>query len=67
VKVVVDRNLCEATGMCAGIAPELFEPDEEGVARVLVKDPGEELRSIAELAVRSCPVGALSIQSAGAD
>lgn len=64
MRVVVDRDLCEATGVCTGLAPEVFESDEEGMPRVLVQDLTGRLRAAVEQAVRNCPVAALSIQTA---
>jgi ferredoxin len=61
MKISVDRNLCESTGMCTGLAPELFELDEDGVVRLLEAEPGEDLRRAVEQAVRNCPVAAITI------
>ena len=29
MRVVVDRDLCEANGVCAGLAPDVFDLDDE--------------------------------------
>ena len=34
MKVEVDRDVCAASGVCMMIAPDVFEPDDEGYARV---------------------------------
>jgi len=62
MRITVDRNLCESTGMCTGLAPDLFELDEDGLIVLLNAEPGDELRSAAEQAVRNCPVAAIAVQ-----
>jgi ferredoxin len=42
-------------------APEVFEVRDDDQLYVLDEEPGEELRSKVEQAVRSCPKVALSI------
>lgn len=61
MKITVNQSLCEATGMCTGLAPDLFELDDEGTIHLLDSEPGEELRSSVEQAVRNCPVAAIAI------
>ncbi len=34
MKVSVDFDQCEATGICAGIAPDVFELDDEDMLRL---------------------------------
>jgi len=62
MKITVDRNLCESTGMCTGLAPDLFELDEDGLVVLLNAEPGNDARSAAQQAVRNCPVAAIAIQ-----
>ena len=61
MKVVIDYNLCDGNGVCAGIAPEIFEVDDDLKLHVLQHEPPEELRSQLEQAVISCPRLAISI------
>lgn len=61
MKVSMDQDLCVATGMCTGLAPEVFELDEEGNLSLLDITPGEHLRAEVEEAVRNCPVAAIRI------
>jgi ferredoxin len=55
----VDRDLCEANALCTGIAPEVFDLDDEDELVVLRPQPGEDLRERVEQAVASCPKQAL--------
>ena len=59
MKIEVNREVCITIASCIAIAPDVFELDEEGKARV--KDPtGADQASIL-LAAQSCPVDAITI------
>lgn len=62
MKVIVDPELCEANGRCFLAAPEVFAPDADGWAQVLIEHPPEELRKKVERAVRVCPRLAIRIE-----
>ena len=62
MRVTVDRVACESNGVCAGIAPTVFDLGDDDVLRVLDEAPGEDLRELVEEAVRSCPRQALSLE-----
>ena len=62
MRVVVDMNLCEANGLCMGIAPEIFELDDDDELTVLHEHPDESQRPLVEEAVRQCPKQAISIE-----
>jgi ferredoxin len=61
VAIEVDRNLCEANGLCVAAAPEVFEldNDEELVIREAASDPGQAERI--RVAVAGCPRNALRV------
>lgn len=60
MEVRVDTTKCQGIGLCEATAPDVFQVGDDGVSHV-VNQPSEEQRAAAELAVRSCPTGALSI------
>ena len=62
MRVVVDYDLCESNAICMGVAPEVFEVDDDDNLNLLQEEPPEELRPKVEEAVRRCPKQALSIQ-----
>jgi ferredoxin len=62
VKVVVDRGLCEAHGVCMSIEPEVFDLGDDDLLVILEETPPEEKRSAIEQAVIRCPRQALSLQ-----
>ncbi len=61
MRVVVDRLQCEANALCMGVAPEVFELDDDDEIHVLEEHPDESLREKVEAAVRQCPKQAISI------
>jgi ferredoxin len=61
LKASIDWDKCQGNGVCARVAPEIFSVDEEGNSDVLMEEVPENLRAKAMLAVRGCPVGAVSV------
>jgi len=61
-RVVVDLDECEANGVCVGIAPEMFELDDDDVLHIHVEEPEGELAAKAREAVDSCPKRALFVK-----
>jgi ferredoxin len=62
MRVRIDEARCQGHGRCYGLAPAVFESDEEGSGQV-VADPvptGEE--EAAQLAVANCPERAILIE-----
>lgn len=62
MKLSVDRNLCLASALCTGIAPDTFELDESGLLVVLDEHPGPDVLADVEESVRSCPFNALKLE-----
>lgn len=61
MRVVVDPNVCEANGLCAGIAPDVFRLGDDDVLTLLLPDPPEERRAAVLQAARSCPKQAITV------
>ena len=62
MRVVVDLERCEANAICTGIAPEVFELDDDDNLHLLQENPPEELRARVEQAVLRCPKQALALE-----
>jgi len=62
MRVVVDMRLCESNALCMGIAPEVFELDDDDVLHVLDDTPDESLRPKVDEAIRNCPKQAISMR-----
>jgi ferredoxin len=60
-RIVVDRDLCEANGVCVRTAPDLFVIDDDDKMRLLVEQPAPDQMDRARAAVRRCPKRALSL------
>jgi ferredoxin len=61
MKVHVDYDLCEGNAVCMKVCPEVFVVGEDDRTRLVIKEPGEDLRAKVEAAVRRCPRQALAI------
>jgi len=61
VAVEVDRDLCEANGLCVAAAPEVFELDSEDELVIHEPPPGDGLAGRIAVAVASCPRNALRV------
>ena len=61
-QVAVDYDLCEANGICVGIAPEVFDLDDDDNLHLLTTDVTPENESRIQQAVDSCPRNALRIE-----
>jgi ferredoxin len=61
VKVVVDYDACASNAVCMGLLPQVFEVRDDGFLYVLEEHPPESMREELEVAVQSCPTGAISI------
>lgn len=61
MKIVVDRDLCEANGVCVRLAPAAFELDDDDVLHLKVLEPTDaSQRAAIEAAIAGCPKGALA-------
>ena len=61
MRVAVDRDRCEANGVCAGLAPEVFDLDDEDYLHILAADVPPALAGPVRSAVTSCPKQALRL------
>jgi ferredoxin len=59
MRVEVDHDRCEGNAVCVGIAPDLFDLDDEDYA-VVKSDPvpGDQVE-LAEQSIAECPRAAL--------
>lgn len=62
MKIIVDRQRCDGNGVCMGIAPEVFDVDDDlhlHVAENIPNDP--ELMARVRQSITSCPILALKL------
>jgi ferredoxin len=62
----IDRSACAGHGRCYDLAPEVFEPDDEGFPLVVAPVVPASAVPSAEDAERNCPERAVSLRPAGA-
>ncbi|MET0627609.1 MAG: ferredoxin [Acidimicrobiia bacterium] len=62
MKVTIDPEKCLGTFRCVNLAPEVFDVDDDGNSFVVDADVSDELAAKVDLAVRSCPTGAISVE-----
>jgi ferredoxin len=58
----VDRDLCEANGVCANLVPQVFELDDDDELHIATGEVPAELAGKVRLAVQSCPKMALRLE-----
>lgn len=63
MRVVADREKCEGHGLCADVAPEVYELDDDAVVVVLHEEVPPALERKAEGGARVCPVAALRVEA----
>jgi len=61
MRVSVDLDLCEAHGVCIGIAPDVFELDDDDVLHVRLAEPPPERWDEMRDAAMRCPKQAIKI------
>ncbi|MBB1029526.1 ferredoxin [Dietzia sp. CQ4] len=62
MRIDVDPDRCEGQAVCVGLAPKVFElNDDDEVVRVVVDEVPEELEKRAVKAVEKCPMAALKV------
>ena len=62
MRVVVDMMQCEGNALCMGVAPEIFDLNDDDVLMLLDEHPDEALRPRVEEAIRLCPKQAIRIE-----
>jgi len=61
MRVSVDPDRCEAHGVCTGIAPDVFELDDDDVLHVVLAEPPAERWGEMRDAAMRCPKQAITL------
>lgn len=61
MRIQADAGRCEGHGLCADIAPEVYDLDDEAVVILRYEVLPEALYAKAEAGARACPVAALKV------
>ena len=59
IRVAVDHGVCEASGVCTRLVPEVFELDENDHLHIKRQPDTDELSRRVQLAIHRCPKQAL--------
>lgn len=59
MRVEVDHDRCEGNAVCVGIAPDLFDLDDNDYAVMKVDEIPADQEELAEQAIAECPRAAL--------
>lgn len=62
MKAFVDPDVCMGCGVCEGIAPDVFQMNEDNVAVVLLNPIPANLEADVRDAMDQCPEQAISIE-----
>lgn len=60
MRVEVDLDRCEGNAVCVGIAPDLFDLNDDEYAVVKVDEVPADQLELAEQAIAECPRAALA-------
>jgi ferredoxin len=63
-RIKADLDVCQGFAVCVNSAPDLFELDDDDLVVVLKEEITDEELPRADLAVKGCPVVALSLEEA---
>ena len=62
VRVLIDGDKCLGNARCVVAAPKVFDVDDDGNSMLLIDgDLPDEQTAKVDLAIRSCPTGAISL------
>ncbi len=59
MKLKVNQEKCIGCGACTGLAPEVFDFNDDGLAETIIDEIPKELQESANEAKENCPVGAI--------
>ncbi len=65
MRVEVDRDRCEGNAVCVGIAPDLFDLDDDDYAVVKSDPVPADQEDLAEQSIAECPRAALIEKTRG--
>ena len=61
LRITIDYDVCAGHGRCYSLAPELFEPDDEGNGSPIADVIDDSRADAAQLAAANCPERAITV------
>ena len=65
MRIVIDRDLCEANERCMNVVPQVFHVDDDGELQLLMEEAPAELQERVTKAAKLCPRGAITLVTDG--
>ena len=62
MKINVDFDICESNGLCEGLAPDVFELDDDDFLQLKTEETTDENIEGVRRAVAACPRAAISLE-----
>ena len=62
MKAKINKDVCIGCGACTTIAPSVFEFDDDGLAKAIKENIGDEEKDDVIDARESCPTGAVEVE-----
>ncbi|MFW0795144.1 ferredoxin [Gordonia sp. CPCC 205515] len=62
MRIKADFDLCESNGVCVGMAPDVFDLDDDDYLVILAEDVPAEREEEMRQVIASCPKSALSLE-----
>jgi ferredoxin len=62
MRVMIDVDVCIASGACVLECPDVFDQDEDGLVQLKTDEPGSELHEFVRNAMAACPAAVIEIQ-----
>lgn len=59
--IEVDRSICTGHGRCYALAPDVYEPDDDGYCVVTRATAGDDLAEQARIGALNCPEDAITV------
>lgn len=59
--VSADKETCAVSDMCAYRVPQVFDQNEEGIVKVIDRDPPSELHKAVRRAACDCPTRSIHV------
>lgn len=62
MKIKVDYDLCESNALCVGLAPDVFELDDDDFLQLKTEETTPENIDAVKRSVAACPRAAISLE-----
>lgn len=61
MKISVDRSICTGHGRCYSLAPDVYQPDDDGYCVIIAAEVRDDLEEQARVGSLNCPEDAITL------